>query len=413
MQYTINELRHKIFKPVFDVYEVFENFFGEPYVDLQGLPPDEHLLPDDISMEALPSYDIDDSLLAGLIWRQRNIKPFIFVWWPSVKVTNENDKSVIIQDLYAKIELNVYGQIPTENRGFKLNRATYSIEQWSSSYLHSHIQSIPKHNLEHFMDPCLGTGPIIGAISSLKEAISEEFDEVRWMLFCQELSQYVQVESLAGVPYKYLENICVSDQLREFSGYTNKKEGMFGAVTSFYRVFNKAFLKDFILYYLKEGHLSIGYRNNTFITTMPYFDYIIDVSNAFIEFFNSNPSIGCIGDGNVQRIIKDAFSWRILYKAVAVNGKFCRENSSCNTSGIEDYIGKKVCTFKGAEIKLNIISNIAEFTPQTTIIMNNNLAMFILNNILRTINYHYANEHTRQQDSTALPCTTSQNAYYL
>jgi hypothetical protein len=146
---------------------------------------------------------------------------------------------------------------------------------------------------------------------------------------------------------------------------------------------------------------------------MPYFDYIIDVSNAFIEFFNSNPNIRSMGEGNVQRIINDAFSRRVLYKAVAVNGKFCYENSSYNASDIEDYIGKKVCNFKGAEIKLNIVSNTAGFTPQTTIIMANNLAMFILNNILRTINYHYANEHTRQQDSAALPATTSQNAYYL
>ena len=405
MLYTINELRHRIFRPVYDVYEVFINFFGEPYTDLQGLPPDEHLLPDDISIEELPSNDIDDALLEGLIHRQRNTRPFILVWWPSVKVTNENDKSIIIQDLYAKIELDIDGQIPTENRGFQLNRATYPLEQWTSNYLHSHVQSIPKFNLEHFMDPCLGRGPIIGVISGLKAGISEGFDEIKWMLFCQELSQCVQVESLTGVPYNYLERICLSDPLIGFEGYNRNEDNMRNARTSFSDVFGMDTLKDFILYYLKNGHLAIGYENGKFETTMPYFDYIIDVSNAFIEFYNSNFT--------TMESAERAFTLRVLYKAVAVGDKFYSQGYSNGFDNISDYIGRKVCDFKGHEVTLNILNTAEGYTPQITIILNHSLVMFILNNILRTINYHYTNEHTRQQDRTALPCIAYQNAYYL
>ena len=35
MEYTINQLYKKVFQKVFDVYDVFSNFFGEDYVDLQ------------------------------------------------------------------------------------------------------------------------------------------------------------------------------------------------------------------------------------------------------------------------------------------------------------------------------------------------------------------------------------------
>ena len=44
---------------------------------------------------------------------------------------------------------------------------------------------------------------------SEKKTLIEEygFDETKWMLFCHELSLYVTVESLEGVPYNHLENV--------------------------------------------------------------------------------------------------------------------------------------------------------------------------------------------------------------
>ena len=88
MQYTPNQLRREIFKEVYQVYGVFQDFFGENSVDLQGIPPDECLLPYDTTLEDLPHLDITADMLKGLIFAQRNVRPFILVYWPRVRVTN-------------------------------------------------------------------------------------------------------------------------------------------------------------------------------------------------------------------------------------------------------------------------------------------------------------------------------------
>lgn len=408
MQYTINQLRTAAFRGVYQVYEVFQNHFGENSVDLQNIPDDDTIA-NFLEERGIPMredgscYEASEDMFNAAIMDCSYIKPFILVYWPEVKVTNENDKSIIIQDLYAKVELTSKGCIPTENRGFTLNRATYPKDQWECSYMHSHISNIPKHNLQSFQLPCLGSGPILSTINSLRDGISEGFDEIEWMLFCEELSRYVHVESLAGVPYNRLENIHQNALLSSFGTY-NEDYGI--SVDKFKIAFSSEILKNFILYYLQNGHLSINYQDHAFCTGMPYFDYIIDVSNSFIEFFNAN--------FNDPAIAEECFNRKILLHAIAAGGKFYDPNlrDDSYTSG---YIGQKICTFKGRDITLNILDTQDEESQQTTV-MNHGLAMYILNNIIKIINYHYTNEYTRQhcQGSTAtLPATTSQRVYYI
>lgn len=405
MYYTINELQHEVFHTVYDVYEVFKGFFGESKVDLQGLPPEEYLLPPNVSLEDLPSYDISDEELEAIRETQRSVNPFILVYWPIVRVTNENDRYVIIYDLYAKVNLDYQGFIPTEKLGFTLNRATYPLEQWQSDYLHSHISGIPKINLAQFKGPCLGTGPIIRVIDSLRANLCEGFDEVQWMLFCQELSQYVQVESLEGRPYKYLEYIKNSGQLAEYNGYTSNPLSNLFVKRLFKDVFD-GMPEDFITYYLKNGHLSINYQNGQFIVGMPYFDYIIDISNTLIDYINSNYSY--------HTTVNKAYDCSLLRKCVVSDGKFFSPEDTHTIQDYAEYIGRKVCTFKGREITLNIVDN--GFTPQETIIIDNHVAMWILQKILRTINFHYQNEYTKQlsnSSTAALPSSTGKRVYYI
>ena len=403
MQYTFDQLRREIFKEVYQVYNVFQDYFGEDFVDLQGIPPNEFLLPNNVALEDFPQYDISEEEMKGLVFAQRNVCPFILVYWPRVKVTNENDKSIIIQDLYAKIELDAKGNIPTEARGFRLNRATYPMDQWVCSYLHSHIQQIPKDMLEHFELPCLGTGPIKDTINSLRAHISEGFDEIRWMLFCEELSRYVTVESLEGIPYNRLENVHLSTIHSGFTGYDSK----YGtSLSEFQRTFSLEILKDFILYYLQKGNLAISYQAGAFNTGMSYFDYIIDISNSFIEYFNTH--------FEDKTLVDVCFSRGILYRVMAANGKFFRADISETDYNVSNYVGSKICTFKGKDVTLKIMD--AQNTEsQITTVICHGLAMYILNNILKVINYRYTNEYTRQhyQGTTALPATTGKSVYYI
>lgn len=408
MQYTINQFRKEAFKEVYQVYEVFQNFFGEDSVDLQNLPDNSQILDTFYSFDIEESeyehvYNIPDDMLADLIRSLGYAKPFILVYWPRVRVTNENDRSIIIQDLYAKIELDAKGNIPTEKRGFTLNRATYPMKQWVCGYMHSHISNIPKDNLEDFQLPCLGIGPIIGTISSLRANISDGFDETRWMLFCHELSLYVTVESLQGVPYRRLEDIHMSNLLDGFGKYNN----LYGMMPKYFnRAFHPFTLKQFILYYLHNGHLSINYQNEKFKVGMPYFDFMIDISNAFIDFFNQHFT---------KKEADACFDRHILCHAVVDNGKFFKPNTSTPNPDVSGYIGKKVCTFKGQDITLRILEDSSE-KPQKSVVLSHGLAMYILNNILKIINYRYTNEYIRQHcgDSpAALPAPTNQRVYYI
>lgn len=419
MQYTINELRQDTFKNVYAVYEVFQNYFGEENTDLQHLPSDDDIAEvldnkgvlmreDGSCYEANGNkFNSVKSILA--VW-----KPFILVYWPQVKVTNENNKSIMIQDLYAKIELDYKGNIPTENRGFLLNRSTYPMEQWVSNYLHSHICGIPKNRPSAFQQPCLGSGPINATIASLKSDLSEGFDEIKWMLFCEELSRYVTVESLKGIPYEHLEEVNISRNLSDFSGFDEDKSKYEHSLSRFREVFPMDNLREFILYYLDEGHLAIDYKQGSFICGMSYFDYIIDISNAFIEWFNKT----FVNNEGAKSIASSCFRHQVLYNAVVAGRKFYDPSGQRTVPDISRYVGQKVCDFKGQEITLKILSSTTQ-EPQKTIILNHGLAMYILNNILKIINYRYTNEYSRQHwqgnnsSTTAISTPIGERVFYL
>lgn len=388
MQYTINQLYDHLYQKVYDIYDIFKNFFNEENVDLQtsisqyslktrtksfllykGIP-----LEDDKDTK----YEISDTIMSGLEEYIGGLRTIIYVWWKDVTVTNEYDKSIDIQDLYAKIDVQLNGNIPYESVGFYLNRATYTKEQFLSNYMHSHIQNIPKDDFTFFMPPCLGNGPIKDTINTLKTTN----DDAEWMLFCQELSMYVTVESIAGVPWKRLEEVgeySLSSYAQCYNDSLDKD--------IFIRIFGQDTLKTFIKYYLKNGHLTISYENGQYVPGMPYFDYIIDLSNAFIDFYNEFPSRN-------EAIKSLCFSTGLIGKVIVSNGKFYL--IECVTSSnIDRYRNKFVLKFKGKDIYTTITeSKNSEATE--TIIIKHSFAMYVLKSILKVINYRYINEYNHE-----------------
>ena len=275
MEYTVNQLYHHLFENPLNIYDIFKGFFGEDYIDMQLENPssikkillakicdDVFLYDESVEENYNLPFEVSNEQLANLKVLFRDERFIIYVWWPHVTVTNEFDKSVNIQDLYAKIEIQNDGRIPYECSGFLLNRATYSKDQFVSDYMHSHINGIPKSNFTEFLNPCLGRGPIKETIGTLKN----EYDEATWMLFCQELSMYVTVESIAGVPWRRMEAIGSKSLSLEYRGYNLNKANK----SNFMSVFTDENLKNFIQYYLKYGHLSIRYVKDKFTYGMPY-----------------------------------------------------------------------------------------------------------------------------------------------
>lgn len=411
MLYTINELRKATFPKVYEVYEVFQNFFGDDFVDLQNLPEDDDIISNLANLDIYPEDDrinVDGHKLIRLKNLYAPVYCFILVYWPRVTVTNEHDKSVNIQELYAKITINVEGRIPYEYRGFQLNRSHYTIDQWmygysKNGYLHSHIPRIPKDDFTQFQNPCLGSGPINGTIGNLKNS----FDALQWMLFCQELALYVTVESLSGGPYCHLEEIGSSKALSGYGNYTETDSKIPIEVTrfkSYFADYSDTF-KDFIDYYLEKGNLAFSYRDGKFIPGMPYYDFIIDISNSFIDYFNA-----FYKGFNTRRL----FTEGLMTEAIVSNGKFYQNTEAPIMEDTSQYEGELICTFKGREIRLSIDHNVEGFHPVVTLLLNHNLAMYILNNILKVINFRYKNEYiSKKRGNAAESAPTYQNVRYL
>lgn len=396
MEYTVNQLYQHFFEKPLSIYDTFKGFFGEDFVDIQTqqgreLSSFKEYLFAKICDEASITngdkeedfnlhFEVSAEQLVELENIAKDKRFIIYVWWPQVTVSNEYDKSVNIQDLYAKIEIQGDGTIPYECNGFRLNRATYTRGQFMSNYMHSHINVIPKNNFTQFQIPCLGRGPIISTIGTLKN----DYDEATWMLFCQELSMYVTVESISGGPYHRMENIGNIFQNSMYTGYNFN----FAGKADFLSLFTNDDLKKFIQYYLKHGHLSLGYMNSAFTWSMPYYEYIIDISNSFIDFYNKYYSTTA---GNLD----NCFSKGMLKQVIVADGKFYNEGeyNSFNINNFSKYQNKLVLTFKGKEIRTTIINNEQSSESTLTTVINNNVAMFILQKILRTINFRYKNEH--------------------
>lgn len=391
MQYTINELYDHIYKKVNNVYDVFKGFFGEDYVDLQK--PEEETTKKDIINYlhnkgegegcSYTQYDtpieVSDVVIERLEDYYAHTKVNIYVWWPRVTVTNEYNKSIHIQDLYSLTIVQLDGRIPYECVGFRLNRATYPLEQFISGYLHSHIQGIPKGNFKDFQVPCLGNGPIRETIITLKN----NYDEVTWMLFCQELAMYVTVESIHGGPWKRLENVGIRRPMFEYARYdfTRLQRAVFD------RTLQAGLLTEFIKYYLKEGNLSLSFKEGKFTSGMPYYEYMVDVSNSFIDFFNQKSFATSI-------TVRDLFDKRLLVKALVVEGKFYRTDVVQVDTNIDSYQNQLVLTFKGKEIRTKILPQEGSTELHFATLLNQEIAMYVLSSILTIINFRYRNGYT-------------------
>lgn len=377
MTYTQEELTDKVYEKVFAVYDIFKNHFGEDKVDLQGLST--------IQKES-GEYNEEEVLQI----RNAVTNPFILVYWPFVTITNENNRSIVIQDLYAKIALTIEGTIPFEYPGFMLTRATYPQEQFVCNYLHSHAPNIPYHS-EEFVSPCLGSGPIRGTINSLKT----HFDETFWMLFCQELSLYVTVESLTGVPYHKLEEVGLNNDA--------SNNDYFPAVLPpnvLRTYFTAEWRRNFIKYYLEHGHLAVSF-NKCYSSGMSFQKFMVDISNCFIDFYNQ-----CLADHTVSVSLSDLLEKGILRKCYYVQGKF-KEIQEIRRSWSDNFTGRIICKFKGALVHGKIVESNSQEEGEQLLLLNEIFASYCLEKILLIINFNYKHEsssNNTEGTEAPIPC---------
>lgn len=402
----IEELYNSLMDKPLRVLGIFNDFFGEDKVDMQGywsldkfkswmnIEPLSTYIPDGniVSMNMndwsmyktwsitdLPGDQVEKvvNVLTNTTVKERigNAKfngIFILVHFPHVRVTNEHDRFVDINHLWAKVKVSYNG---TLNGGFTLNRSEYTLLHIRSHYMHSHISSIPTGDFTQFQNPCTGRGPINGTISTL----NRDYDEDMWNMFCLELNKYVTVESVAGVPYNYLEKLGTNDMevgVDRFITYLSPN--YHGDTLSTDK------LRDFVRHFINTKKLKFNYVNGSYSIGMSLPEYIILISNEFISWYND-----LFNKGEVTNTFDNLKTRELLRECIIDNGKIYYDRGRNNVNNYAQYIGKKVCVFKGREITVDI-TDIAEVRNENkSIILNTQTALYILNIILKVLNYRY------------------------
>lgn len=402
----IEELYNSLMDKPLRVLGIFNDFFGEDKVDMQGywsldkfkswmnIEPLSTYIPsggivsmnsNDWSMyKACAITDLPKNQVEKVVnaLTHTTVKErigyakfngiFILVHFPHVRVTNEHDRFVDINHLWAKVKVMYNG---TLNGGFTLNRSEYTLLHFRSSYMHSHISSIPINDFTRFQGPCTGSGPINGTISVL----NRDYDEDMWNMFCLELSKYVTVESVAGRPYHYLERL----------GTNGMEAGIDRFITyllpSHYRsAITRDKFKEFVRYFINSKKLKFNYVNGSYSIGMSFIEFIVLISNEFIKWYNDQ-----FNKEELTAKFADLKRQDILRECIIDNGKIYYDRGRNNVNNCAQYIGKKVCVFKGREVTVDI-TDVAEVRNENkSIILDIQTALYILTTILKVLNYRY------------------------
>ena len=387
------------------VLDIFNNFFGEDRVDMQGFPNIDEFKKwidnstvgelvsrysevfntrkyDEYREKKLTELSDEEGILmlnnaVNYIKEMKFKKGFILVHFPHVRITNEYDKFVDIDHLYAKVKILADGTI---DNYFALNRAEYSYLHISNGYMHSHVNNIPIWDFTDFQVPCTGSGPINDTISNL----SREYDPDIWELFCLELSKYVEVESIEGTPYHRLENIGTYNRTEVMDKFK-----LCNTLPRHYGESTKPMFKDFITHFIKQGKLKFGYKDGSYSIGMSFADYILTISNEFIDWYNE-----CFRNRKYGHTLANLMDRHILRKYIIANGKLYDYETVDNMELFRRYVGRKICTFKGRDVLLNI-TDIGNIRDNSSTVLDIPLALYILAKILKVINYRYGkSKHT-------------------
>ena len=402
----IEELYNSLMDKPLRVLDIFNDFFGEDKVDMQGYwsldkfkswmniePLSTYILNGSIagmsnndwnvykamSITDLPESQVEKVIgaITGDVVKEKIgsfkfNRIFILVHFPHVRVTNEHDRFVDINHLWAKVKVMYNG---TLNGGFTLNRSEYTLLHIRSGYMHSHIPGIPTRDFTRFQNPCTGSGPINGTIS----ALNRDYDEDMWNMFCLELSKYVTVESVAGRPYHYLEKLGTNDMEAGIDRFiTYLSPNYYGsAITP-----NK--FKEFVRYFINSKKLKFNYVNGSYSIGMSLIEFIVLISNEFIKWYNDQ-----FNKEKLTAKFADLKRYGILRECIIDNGKIYYDRRRNNVNNYAQCIGKKVCVFKGREITVDI-TDIAEVRNENkSIILDTQTALYILTTILKVLNYRY------------------------
>lgn len=400
---TFEKLFNESISKALEVYDSFKEYYGPENVDIQQLNSFETFWKNnngisinvfsknrdkvnknieaqlnsltstalkDIPAELLQYYNIPEGL-------KSLYHPIILVHWKEVTVTNEHDRSIIIQELYARTEISLDGKIAGRP---KFQRTTYTQEQWISNYMHSHIDSIYKSNLTSWRDSCLGTGPIRDTIAKL----TQFFDKNYWDLYCLELDKYVHVESLTGIPYRDLEDVGngnpygYSEDYSVPKGYVNWDE--ITRISTTYSVMPKTAWNEFFEYLINTSDFKFHFTNQYYLA-MTYPKFVIYVSNKFIDWFNEKFK------NDESKTLQNLLNTRVLAQGLWKNNHLLQNDENPRNNEFNAFEQKytNLVKFKKQTIGLKIIRETSENTNKV-ILLNRYVVSYLYYKIIEIVN---------------------------
>lgn len=323
-----------------DVYKIFIDFYGEDKVDL-------HLQESDI-----------------------------IVWFPEVTVTNENNRSIKIYDLYAKVSVDLNGKLLNN---FQLIRTTYTPEQLYVGYLHSHTPSLSMRLISEWKHPCLGYGPIRDTLASLFVNPSEDL----WKLFCLELSLYVKTESLSGGPYVRLESVGTKTEEEYNTNFVYDPNSKLSPV-------QKGITSKFIPYIIQQRPFNFNIAGGCYRIADTNFNIAVILSNLFIKWYNELPQKERL---SYENLLENS----ILVEVRQSGHDFYIDKRDSVFSTYGSLKGKKVLTFKGEDKLLSVIREKKD-TTNVIRLLSKKLIEELVFKLLFIINRYYgkANNEDRK-----------------
>lgn len=374
------------------IIDTFNSYFGPQNVDIYG----DGFKQKSLLLTLLEDYESSNTLIRRSLTEfldeelpDTRIGMFanlaIYVHWPSVTVTNERHQSVEVKDLYAKIPIYPSG---TLFERFTLSRATYTYEQYASGYMHSHVSGI-NSDPSCFMRPCLGTGPLNSTQNSLQSSSND-----LWDLFCLELDRYVHVESIEGVPYRYLDRIGTA-RLYElnYDGSTS----CLNTIASSSDI--KSLLTRFFKYVLVQKKMKFAFSNGMYVSPYSKKTWVLKLSKDFLKFFAMINKLEC----GINVTLNDLMRDKLLIEVKMNNGKLYTIGDSIH-GRLVNYMAFRnihVLYFKGEDIRTHVDdpSNVSE---NTYYVLNPVLAFSFLDQCLNYLNVyeHEKNKHIIREENS-------------
>lgn len=354
-----------------NVIEIIKEHFGEDNVDL--------VTPRDYRRLRIQNTELPDSL---------GFDAAVLIHWDTVTVSNENNDTVEIKDLFGLVVVTSEGKL----RDYPVfTRSTFTTRQFRKGYIHSHVRPFHRDDIGDFKGCCFGSNPMRNTLAALMVS----YDEMNWRMFCVELEAFTQVESLIGGPYIRMTNLrsagnyslSILDSMRteeyETDYYTDS--------SSFYYISNKGlpkeYLKSFLKYYLTNSNVKFSFTlfedYASWRLSAPTFDTVLDITYHYINWLNSIAS-------SIEHNVFANLKYCLIECVIADNNIYVSSRSDHN-SFIPPTDITIIPSFKGREYKL-----VVEDDPEETAIqhvLDTEVLRQIITTMMNILNYRYGTEN--------------------